>query len=346
MSYKEIMEDIKKDRIKNMYLFYGEETCLIDYVLKRLKTKLIDPSFEQLNFRLISGREASYEKIIDACETLPFMAEKRLVYLDGLDIFKERSELFSEKEEKQFIEYISRAPKSTIIVFYGNSSIDGRKKIVKQIKKYSHVAEFTKLKEVDLNRWIISVFKESGKSIRPGELALFKNNLDYLGRNPSQNLLDVRNEIKKIISFMGEKTNLEKEHIDRVMGSNFHNDIFNLLDSIEKHNYPESVKRLSHMLEDNKEPILKILTTMGNQIKNTLSSKLLTEKGYSDKEIASKLKIHPYVASKCAIQGRKFTIKRLRELLNSFLEADIMIKSGTMDEKLVMEMLILKICQQ
>ena len=345
MNYREIIGSIKKNEIKNVYLFYGEETYLIDDVLRRFKTKLIDPNLEQLNFTLFEDKEVNYRKIIDTCETLPFMAEKRLVYLNGLDIFKERSELFSEEEKKQFIEYIAKIPESTVVIFYGNSSIDGRKKIIKEIKKHGVVAEFARLKEYELNRWIKSTFERLGKSIGAKELLLFKNNLDYLGRNPSQNLLDVKNEIKKLVSFMGEKVDLEKEDIDKVMGSNFHNDIFDLLNSIEKRNFSEAIERLNNMISEKKEPILKILTTLGNQIKNILSSKLLLEEGYSDREIASKLEIHPYVASKCIAQSKQFTIGRLRELLNLFLSADMMIKSGIMDEKLVMEMLVLKTCR-
>ena len=346
MNYREVINSIKKNEFKNVYLFYGEETYLIDDVLRRFKTKLIDPSLEQLNFTLFEDREANYKKIIDACETLPFMAEKRLVYLNGLDIFREKSDLFSKEEEKQFIEYIVKIPKSTVVIFYGNSSIDGRKKIVKEIRKHGMVVEFGRLKEYELNRWIKSIFKTLGKSIGAGELALFKSNLDYLGRNPSQNLLDVENEIKKLASYMDEKVDLEREHIDRVMGSNFHNDIFDLLNSIEKRNFSESIQRLNYMMLEKEEPLLKILATLGNQIKNILSSKLLLEEGYPDKEIVSKLEIHPYVASKCISQSKQFTIGRLKELLNLFLDADIMIKSGAMNEVLVMEMLILKTCQR
>jgi len=187
--------------------------------------------------------------------------------------------------------------------------------------------------------------RDRGKSIGAKELALFKNNLDYLGKRSSQNLLDVENEIKKLAAFMGTNINVEQEHIDKAMGSNFHNDIFNLLDSIEKSNYPESIKRLNYML-DKKEPALKILAMLGNQMKNILSSKLLTEEGYSYKKIASKLGIRDFVARKCVVQSRKLTIERLRELLNLFLDADIAIKSSAMDETLIMEMLILKTCRQ
>ncbi len=344
MTYTKIINCIKKNEIKNIYLFYGEEVYLINNVLEKLKAKLVEPSFEQLNFVIIEGEEASYEKIIDACETLPFMAEKKLVYVKDLDIFRGKSKQFSEIEEKQFAEYISQIPKSTSLVFYGNTSIDGRKKIIKEIKKHGDLIEFTKLREDEFNKWIISAFKNFGKTIKPKELALLKNALDYLGRSPSQNLLDVENEIKKLISFMGERAELENEDINKVLGSSFQNDIFNLLDSIEKRNSVESIKRLNYILEEG-EPILKILTTLGNQMKNILSSKLLVEEGYSSKMIASKLKIHPFVASKCARQSKNFTIGELINLLNKFLDADLKIKSGMMDEKLVMEMLVLEICK-
>lgn len=359
MDYKEMVNSITKNEIKNVYLFYGEENYLIDDVLQRLKVKLIDPNFEQLNFVNIDGKETGYNKIIDICETLPFMSEKRLVYINALPIFKEDSKPSKEgtgeedkkegEEEKLFIEYISKVPESTVIVFYGNQSVDARKKIVKEIKKFGSLVEFTKLKELELNEWIKSKLKSLGKTIGLKELALFKNNLDYLGRNSIQQLLDVENEIKKLASFMGETTNVESEHIKKGMESGFHNDIFNLMDAIGKQNFAESIERLNILLDDG-EPIFKILATVGNQVKNILGAKLLTEeKVYSDKDIGAKLKIHPFVASKSIAQSRQFTVDRLKNILNLFLEADLALKStvyGKMEERLVMEMLIFKMCQK
>ena len=63
MNYKRIINSIRKNEIDNVYLFYGEETYLIEDVLKRLKAKLINPDFEQFNFISIGDREVSYEKI-------------------------------------------------------------------------------------------------------------------------------------------------------------------------------------------------------------------------------------------------------------------------------------------
>lgn len=345
MDYKDMINSIGKNQIKNLYLFVGEENYLIDQALKELKAKILAPDLQEFNFILIDGREASYEKIIDACETLPFMAEKKLVYIKELHILTGKNQVLSKKEEEDLIGYISQIPESTILVLYGQPSVDNRKRIIKEIKKHGHIVEFNRLKEADFNSWIKTIFKSLGKSIGPKELALFKNNLDYLGRSSLQSLYDVENEIKRLTAFMGEKTLVEKEDIEKTGSSSFHNDIFNLLDAIDKYNFPEAIERLNVLL-DKGEPGLKILTTMGNQIKNTLSAKLLVGQGtYSHREIGSQLKIHPFVASKCLARARQFTIAELRELLNLFLQADLMIKSGIMAERLAIEMIILKMCK-
>jgi len=344
MNYKELMNSIKKNEIKNIYLFYGDEAYLVNNALEKLKKTLVDPSFEQLNFTILEGKEINAEKIVDACETLPFMAEKKLVYVKGSDIFQGKSKTFSEEQEKYIIDYIKQIPDSTTVVFYGATSVDTRRKIVKEIKKHGELVEFSKLSEDEFNKWLKKLFKSYNKSIETKEIAILKNHLDYLGRNASQNLLDVENQIKKVIAFMGEKIELEDIHIEKILSSSFQNDIFKLLDSIEKRNSADSIKRLNYILEDG-EPILKILTTLGNQIKNILSAKLLLEEGYSSKMIASKLSIHPFVASKCASQGKQFTIVKLKKLLNRFLEADIMIKTGKMDEKIIIEMLVMEMCR-
>lgn len=344
MNYKDIINCIKKDEIKNVYLFYGEEVYLINDALEKLKRKLVDPSLEQLNYTILDAKEISVEKIVDTCETLPFMSEKKLVYIKGLDIFKGKSKNFSEEDQKYIVDYIKKIPESATVVFYDVSSIDTRRKIVKEIKKHGDVVEFTKLNDNEFNKWIKKIFKSYEKSIEVKELSILKNNLDYLGKNASRNLLDVENEVKKIISFMGEEEKLEQDHIEKILSSSFQNNIFKLIDSVEKRNPSESIKRLNHILGQG-EPILKVLTTLGNQMKNILSVKLLLDEGYTSKNIASKLSLHPFVVSKCAAQSKRFSIEELRGILNTFLDVDIMIKTSKMDEKMAMEMLVMEICK-
>jgi len=88
------------------------------------------------------------------------------------------------------------------------------------------------------------------------------------------------------------------------------------------------------------------MVTLSNQVKNILSAKLLLEEGYNSKMIASKIGIHPFVAQKCADQSRHYTIRQLKELLNHFLEMDHMIKSGKINDRLALELLIVEMCRK
>lgn len=49
MDYKEMLKDIKNDELKNVYLLYGNEMYLKDYIISSIKQKYIDVAFESLN---------------------------------------------------------------------------------------------------------------------------------------------------------------------------------------------------------------------------------------------------------------------------------------------------------
>lgn len=102
--------------------------------------------------------------------------------------------------------------------------------------------------------------------------------------------------------------------------------------------------RLDDLLAEG-EVLIRLMSTLSNQIKHILATKLLLDEGYSPKMVAAKIGIHPYTASKCAAQSKNYTIKRLRELLNLFLEMDYRIKSGKINDRVAMELLLTEMCR-
>ena len=90
MSIKNVMEDIKKGNLKKVYLFYGEEEFLMDYSLKVIKDKYIDSGLESLNYIVFEGKDTPLDSIYNACETLPFMSQKRIVV--GMNKFQVEEE--------------------------------------------------------------------------------------------------------------------------------------------------------------------------------------------------------------------------------------------------------------
>lgn len=345
MSYKDEIKKLKNNEIKRIYLLYGEEEYLIQKFIKNIKEKVLVPSFEDLNLITIENKEFTMEKLVDACETLPFMADRKLVIIRGLEVFKSKKRSISEQEEKQLIAYIEKIPDTTCLLFYGTNTVDARKKIVKQIQKYGKAINFEKFNAKDLRRWIEEAIKSYGKTIAPQEIEYFMANLDYIGRDAHQNLLDIDKEIKKLISYIGDRQKIEEKDLKNIFSSNFQNDIFKLLDAIGKKEIKEALKRLNFMIYQG-EAIIKIAVTLGNQVRNLYKTKLLLEEGYSSKAIASKIGIHPYVASKSVSQCRDFTLDGLEDLLNRYLQMDIAIKSGKIKDTIAMEMFLMEMCKK
>ena len=79
MHYMEFFKSIQRKELTGIYLFYGEEEYVKEEALSQLADALLDPQFRDLNYQTIDGSEVGVDEIINACETVPFMAERRLV---------------------------------------------------------------------------------------------------------------------------------------------------------------------------------------------------------------------------------------------------------------------------
>lgn len=344
MTYQDLTKQIKTNTLGGLYLIYGEESYLMEDILKRIINHLITPEFIDLNYTNLVGKEVTVASLIDACETLPFMADKKLVVVRDYEALQGKKKL-SQEDEDELIDYLGRLPETTCLVFYGLSTVDSRKKLVKAIGKYGQTVEVNKLKDKELEVWITKYFSKSGKSISPKDSMLLVGNLDYIGRNSTQSLLDVENEIKKIISYIGDKTTVDLKDIEEISVFKQQNDIFKLLDAIGARNLRDALIGVNQII-DGGETIFKLMATIVNQTKNILMVKLLMEEGYNAKMIATKTGIHPFVVSKAASHSRGFTVKKLRELLNEALQMEFMIKSGKINDRLAFEILIMDLCQK
>ncbi len=344
MSYKEVIKDIKLKQTGNLYLFYGEETYLVEETIKLMKQYILESDFESLNLSVIEGKDFSANKLIDACETIPFMSDKKIVIVKGSEAFSGKKKVMSEIEEKRLIEYISDIPEFTCLIFCEGDTVDARRKLIKEVKKNGKIIKFDKLNERELGKWIVKTIKKKKKIIKEKELSNLISQFDYFGKNSEQCMLDVKNEIGKLTSYMGEAVDVKQEHISAIITPKFENDIFKLLDAIASKNLEESLKRLAYMLSEG-EPVMKLMFMLSKQVKNILIVKELLEEGYSSKLIASKAKIHPFVVSKHMAQCRFYSSSKLRKLLSYSVKMDSSIKSGKLTERLAIELLVVEMCK-
>ena len=77
---KSLQEDIKNQNFKGVYLFFGEEDYLKQQYKGRMKNALC-PEEDTMNFSLFQGKKTEPKAVIDLAETMPFFAERRVIFL-------------------------------------------------------------------------------------------------------------------------------------------------------------------------------------------------------------------------------------------------------------------------
>lgn len=336
MDYRELFREIGKGDWQGVYLFFGEEEYVKQQALDHAIESLVDPSFRDLNYAQLDGSEMDLDTIINACETLPFMADKRLVVLKDLSILNGKNN--GNIDEDKFLEYIKTMSNTTCLILYCRDSLDKRKKIYRQIKKTGKAKEFKHLVGRELHTWIKQTVEKQDKKIS-------YNAISHLIDRAGNNLEDVSNELNKLVSYMGQNKEIDIKTIDRVVVPTLEQSIFQLVDAIGEKKGNSALKILGNLIYEGGQAIQPILAMIARQFRLILQCKGFYEQGYTADAIATKLKQRSFVVRKCLSQGRNFTIDQLKNGLKLCLEVDYNIKIGKIQDTMGLELIIIKMCQ-
>lgn len=342
MSYESLLNDIKNNNLKKVYLCYGNEEYLMDWIVKELKKKFIDEAFETLNYVHCDGKEVSVDYIINACETLPFMSDKKIVIVEDSPLLSS-GKGGSATEEDELKDYLDNLSDTTCLTFIiKENKVDKRKKLVKSIKKQGSIVELNKITSKELNGWVEKTFRKNKKKILKNDIFYFIQSIGYLESNNEKNLYDLENEITKLCSYVGDRDQVTKEDIEKCISKTLQNNIFKLLDGVGKKKPNIALSNLNEMILDN-EPIQKITFMIIRQFRLLFMAKLFCEKGYGPRDITKKLGIHPYAAQQVIEQGKNFSSEELENIIKKCLTIDYNVKNGKIDNKLAIESLIVEI---
>jgi len=340
INYAELEKKIKKHELDNCYIFCGpDEKLIVDYV-KFITDNVVSKNFIDLNYSKFDGSKTDFETISDACETMPFMSDKKVVvvyrasFLDDSSGNKNSGDLKS-KNFALLNEYLNNpAPDCILIIYY--TFLNDREKPsskIKKIDKKACVIKVDKLKGESLQKKCRSVFENAGTKIGKSELTLFCGQVD-------NNMDIVLNEIEKLVSYtMGR--DITKEDILAMMPQKSENDIFNLVDYLSQKNIKRALDILNELIYKG-EKIPLILYMIGRQFNLLFNIKLGIDSGKTKEILANELRLHPYICEKMISQSMKFTINALKRNIELCVDTEKILKSTSTDDKINIEVFMIK----
>lgn len=305
-----------------VYLLYGTKEFGIEEEIKTLSKNI-----DEMNISKYDLNNDMLSLALEDAKTMSLFGDKKIVIIYNANMFTGITSKDSEKIE----DYLNHINENTILIFVvHNDKLDSRKKITKLIKEKGKIKEFND--ELDSTNLVRRLFKDYNI-----EYSTIKLLIDRVGNNP----LILQNEINKIKIYKENDKTITDEDILNLTVKLIEIDIFKLIDYIIKKDKEKALELYYEMLKMNEEPI-KIVVILANQFRIMYQSKELLKKGYSEKDIASILKIHPYRVKLAIQNSRNYTSETLLKHLNNLADIDIGIKTGTLNKDLALELFILK----
>lgn len=326
---KTLENHIKNKTFSNIYVIFGEEEYLKNIYEKKLISNIVDENFKMMNFDIFEGKNVNISKIIDACDTMPFMSDYRVVILKNTGLIYDAKKDDTNKLEN----YLHILPKTTILIFI-EEKIDKKLKIFKTISNIGTFHKIDILSENELVNWILSIFKDNNKNISTKEAI-------YIIRNIGFNMEILLNEINKLISFKSSGTKITINDIDNICTKSIESKIFDLINFMSNKDMDNAIKIYKNLIINKTSPFV-ILNMISRQFRIILQTKYLYNKNYSINNIASELELRDFIVKEAIKQSKNFSIKILLQAINECLEIDNNIKTGKIIDEVAIELLIIK----
>lgn len=321
---EQLLQDIKQETYKRVYLLCGEEAYLRNQYKKKLREALL-PADDTMNCTVYEGKDINVRALIDLAETMPFLAQRRVLLIENSGFFKNKCE--------ELADYIANIPETAVLIF-AETEIDKRGRLYKEVKKYGRIAEFTVQKEATLVKWIVGMLKKEKKNITRETLQLF------LTKTGSDMQL-IKNELDKLCAYTDGREVITAEDVEKVCITQTTNRIFEMINAVAEGDGQRALALYEDLLAL-KEPPMRILFLIARQFHQLYQLKLLAKEGLPSSEIARQAGIMPFAMKKYQAQAGRFTAEELRAAVEECVAGEEAVKTGAMNDRMSVELLILK----
>lgn len=342
-----VQDDVKSGNIKNIYLLYGEEAYLRNYYKNLLKKALVTEG-DNLNYSYFEGERTDVSQVTDLINTMPFLADKRVIIVENSGWFakasasdNEESEAVPEKKKGGNTDALYSALESLsedVVVIFAEPKADKRSKLFKLIDKNGVCEEYPQCKEDYLIRWVGGYAANNGKKMGQGVCSYFINEV-------GTDMYVLSLELEKLIAWCLDRDEITVEDIDYICTHKVNNKIFDMIRAISEHKRKEALKLYYDLLTLRESPyhILALLVRQYNQM---LSVRSMLDNDMGIAQICATLSSPDWLVRKIVDSVRRISVKQIEEYLSECAVADEDIKSGNITDTLSIELLIISCSQQ
>lgn len=336
----ETIEKLSKESLPTLTVLAGEDLGQYSQAKETfLKQIGFDPS--DLTYSYFDMSETTYQEAELDLESMPFFADEKVVIFDHFaDMTTAKKSYLDDKELKRLERYLQSPVETTRLVLMASGKLDGKRRLVKLLKRDALVLETSPLKDAELKTYFQKKAHQEGLIFDTGvfEELLIKSNFDF-------------SDVQKNMAFLkGYKAegNISSKDIAEAIPKSLQDNIFDMTQLLLRGDI-NGVRELVHDLRLQGEDDIKLIAVMLGQFRTYLQVKLLSAQSKSEQQIVVSLsdylgrKVNPYQIRYALRDSRPLSIEFLKTSIKSLIETDYQIKTGTYDKEYLFDLALLKI---
>ena len=330
---KEIKALIRSGDIGGAFLLFGTESYLKEFYSSKLKDKAVSPDFADFNYHFFDGASCTLEDIEQAVEAFPMMSSNTCVFVKDM-VVDSLDEDSYEKLEK----IVGDVPDYCTLIFYIGKA-DSLKKTAKAKKavslftKYGNAVELNKKTAYELAKMLVGAAQK-----------LSQRNAEYLVSCVGDDMVTLLNEIDKLSAY-AEGREITRADIDLMCVKTIEANAFDLTKYIISDNFDKAYETLN-MLFAQRADVMMIMGAVISVFVDIYRVKVSVSAGYRDTqpaEIFSNYRGREFKLTKVSRQASALSVRVLRQCLDELHRADTLLKSSAVDNRIVMEELLVKL---
>ena len=323
MNQNELFRNIREGKIAPAYAFLGDEAWLKRRALAMLKDALVPEGLEPFNYEF-PERLATLAELQAACDTLPYLCEKRLVACVCDAIFQ--------KEAEGLAAYLSNFPPACCLVLWAG---DGKTKLPAACEDLVTAVAFEPMDAAMMARYLSREAKKSGVDL-PVKLAA------KLCRMAGMDIVRAENELEKFCAYVRAGHAPGEDELRIVVSPVAEYNVFAMTDLFFAGKRAEGMRLLCMMLDGGEAP-LAVCGLLAARFRAMVRAKAMLSGGASAEAAVRSLGGSRYAARKAVDGCGKLSYETLRRAYETLQECDVRVKSGRMPARTALEQAVAKI---
>ena len=332
------------------YVIYGDD-YLVSRALKDMEAQVGPPESLDANCHRLSGNQARIGEIKGICAAVPFLADHRLVIVQGLlegyegstggrqgagAQVRRRGQSGQDRKDlgewAGLADYIGEEMPPTTLLVFAEPKLAHNNPLLTSLQGVCQVQEHPTPAGEGLSRWILKTANDKGAQITPGAIRI-------LGQLIGTNLWMLDNELEKLALYAGESS-IQESHVNLLVSEARESSIFAGVDALLDGRPSNCLKIMHRLVADGAEfPYLVVM--IARQLRLVTLAKDLLEGACPPQEIGRRLRItHEFAQRRTLEQARRFPWPVLEQMYAALLKADLSVKRGDIPQDVALELMV------